>query len=71
MNRLISLVFGAAILALPMTIAATLVILIAAAVPLLPLVLPLTTSVLLGTVTIAWIRWQRLSRSDERLSAQP
>lgn len=64
MNRFISLAFGLVILAIPMMLVGSAVITAVAALPLIPMALPMTTLCLLGAVAVAWVRWQRRVQRD-------
>lgn len=62
MNRLIQIVFGLIVLAVPVALLVGAVMLLAMTVSLVPVFLPLTLTLATGAFIVAWVRWRRKQR---------
>lgn len=65
MSTILQVLFGLLVLSLPMIIAGTLVLTLAASATLVPLVMPLTTLLVLAAVGVSWLRWRRARRDGQ------
>jgi hypothetical protein len=59
MNTILRVLFGLAVLSLPLALAGGVVAVLAASLSLLPLLFPLTTLLAVGALAVAWVRHRR------------
>lgn len=62
MTTVLQILFGVIVLSLPMIIAGTLVLALASSMALVPIVMPLTTLLVVGAIGVSWLRWRRARR---------
>lgn len=63
MTTLLQVLFGIVVLSLPMIIAGTMILALASSAALVPVLMPLTTLLVLGAIGVAWLRWLRAKRA--------
>lgn len=63
MTTLLQVLFGIVVLSLPMIIAGTMILALASSAALVPVLMPLTTLLVLGAIGVAWLRWFRAKRA--------
>ena len=58
-NALLKVVFGLLILAVPLLLAGAAIVTLAVALPLVPVLMPLTTALVMAGLLVLWWRWKR------------
>lgn len=63
MDKLFRVIFGLALLAVPLVIAVTAILLLAVSIPLIPVILPVTTTCAVIAVLVLYLRWRKREKT--------